>query len=45
LNCAGGRCEPTPMPGDDQKTYDAASSQAASHQTAARAVATMEVKN
>jgi hypothetical protein len=45
LNCAGGRCEPTPMPGDDQKTYDAASNQAASHQTAARALATMEVKN
>jgi hypothetical protein len=39
LNCAGGRCEPTPMPGDDQKTYDAASSQAASHQAAARGIA------
>src|ERR1700759_2111645 len=22
LNCAGGRCEPTPMPGDDQKSYE-----------------------
>ena len=42
LNCAGGRCEPTPMPGDDQKTYDAAASQAASHQNAARSVAAAE---
>ena len=22
LNCTGGHCEQTPMPGDDQKTYD-----------------------
>src|SRR5579863_2629859 len=22
LTCAGGRCEPTPTPGDDQKSYD-----------------------
>src|SRR5471032_3617842 len=27
LNCAGGRCEPTPMPGDGKDTYDAANSQ------------------
>jgi Pilus formation protein N terminal region len=46
LTCAGGRCEPTPMPGDDQKAYDTANTQSAAHQTAARgaAVAT-EVKN
>jgi hypothetical protein len=46
LTCAGGRCEPTPVPGDDQKAYDTANTQSAAHQTAARgaAVAT-EVKN
>ncbi|HWM60784.1 MAG TPA: pilus assembly protein N-terminal domain-containing protein [Rhizomicrobium sp.] len=47
LNCAGGRCEPTPMPGDDQKAYDAANAQSTTHQSAARgaAVAAAEVKN
>jgi type IV secretory pathway protease TraF len=44
LNCAGGRCEPTPMPGDDQKAYDSASSQAAAHQAAARGVAAAEAR-
>lgn len=44
LNCAGGRCEPTPMPGDDQKAYDSAASQTAAHQSAARGVATAEAK-
>jgi Flp pilus assembly secretin CpaC len=46
LSCAGGRCEPTPTPGDDQKAYETASGQSTAHQTAARgaAVAT-EVKN
>jgi hypothetical protein len=39
LTCAGGRCEPTPTPGDDQKAYDAASSQNSAHQNAARGVA------
>jgi hypothetical protein len=39
LNCAGGRCEPTPMPGDDQKTYDAAAAETTSHQNTARGVA------
>ncbi|HMH66044.1 MAG TPA: pilus assembly protein N-terminal domain-containing protein [Rhizomicrobium sp.] len=39
LNCAGGRCEPTPMPGDSKDSYDAASLQATSHQSAARGVA------
>lgn len=47
LNCAGGRCEPTPMPGDDQKAYETASGQSTAHQTAARgaAVAAADVKN
>ncbi|MEO8300580.1 MAG: pilus assembly protein N-terminal domain-containing protein [Rhizomicrobium sp.] len=47
LNCAGGRCEPTPMPGDGKDTYDAFNSQAASHQAAARtgAAAVAEAKN
>jgi hypothetical protein len=45
LTCAGGRCEPTPTPGDDQKAFDAASSQSGAHQAAARGVATaMEAK-
>src|ERR1700712_2452129 len=44
LNCAGGRCQPTPMPGDDQKSYDSASGQAASHQSAARGVASAEAR-
>jgi len=45
LTCAGGRCEPTPTPGDDQKAFDSASTQANSHQAAARGVATaMEAK-
>ena len=39
LNCAGGRCEPTPVPGDDQKAYDTESGQVSSHQSAARGMA------
>src|SRR6185437_7423876 len=39
LTCAGGRCEPTPTPGDDKKAFDSASTQANSHQAAARGVA------
>jgi hypothetical protein len=39
LNCAGGRCEPTPTPGDDQKDYDTESGQASTHQSAARGMA------
>src|SRR5882672_10444699 len=39
LNCAGGRCEPTPMPGDDPKSYEAANGQNTSHQSAARGAA------
>jgi hypothetical protein len=46
LNCAGGRCEPTPMPGDGKDSYDAANSQATTHQGAARSAATVaEAKN
>jgi hypothetical protein len=39
LSCAGGRCEPTATPGDDQKIFDAASGQSSAHQAAARGVA------
>jgi hypothetical protein len=39
LTCAGGRCEPTPTPGDDQKAFDAANNQATTHQNTARSVA------
>jgi len=42
LNCAGGRCEPTATPGDDQKIYDTEAGQASSHQSAARGMATAE---
>jgi hypothetical protein len=48
LNCAGGRCEPTPMPGDDQKAYDTVNTQSTTHQSTAHgaAVAAAEaVKN
>ena len=41
LNCAGGRCEPTPMPGDGKDSYDAANGQTASHQSAAHGAAVM----
>ena len=44
LNCAGGRCEPTPMPGDDQKAYDTENSQVTSHQSAARSMAAADAK-
>lgn len=40
LNCAGQRCEPTPMPGDGKEAYDPANGVAAAHQGAARAAAT-----
>jgi type IV secretory pathway protease TraF len=45
LNCAGGRCQPTPMPGDDQKSYDALTGQTASHQNVARGLATSEARS
>ena len=45
LNCGGGRCEPTPMPGDG-KDADTVSTQTTAHQTAARTAATTaEAKN
>jgi len=44
LNCAGGRCQPTPMPGDDPKAYDSASSQASTHQNTARGLAAAEAR-
>jgi hypothetical protein len=40
LNCAGNRCEPTPMPGDGKDSYDPANGIAAAHQSTARAAAT-----
>jgi type IV secretory pathway protease TraF len=45
LNCAGGRCEPTPMPGDGKDMYDSLAGQVTAHQTAARSAAVAEVKN
>jgi type IV secretory pathway protease TraF len=45
LNCAGGRCEPTPMPGDGKELYDAMNGQSAAHQAAARTAALAQVKN
>ncbi|HKU55205.1 MAG TPA: pilus assembly protein N-terminal domain-containing protein [Rhizomicrobium sp.] len=45
LNCAGGRCEPTPMPGDSKDT-DPVGAQLTAHQAAARGAAAMsEAKN
>ncbi|HKQ44441.1 MAG TPA: pilus assembly protein N-terminal domain-containing protein [Rhizomicrobium sp.] len=45
LNCAGGRCEPTPMPGDG-KDADAVNGQMTAHQATARAAAGLaEAKN
>src|ERR1700741_5119064 len=44
LNCAGGHCEQTPMPGDS-KDADAFSNQVAAHQAAARSAAVSEAKN
>ena len=44
LNCAGGHCQPTPMPGDDQKSYETENGETASHQSAARGVATADAK-
>lgn len=40
LNCAGQRCEPTPMPGDGKDAYDPGNTVAATHQTNARTAAT-----
>ena len=43
LNCAGGRCEPTPMPGDGKESSEALA-QIAGHQTVARAAALADAK-
>lgn len=40
LNCAGRRCEPTPMPGDGKEAYDPSNGVAAAHQGVARSAAT-----
>ena len=46
LTCAGGRCEPSPMPGDDAKAFDAANAALNAHQSAARTLAAaLEPKN
>lgn len=39
LNCAGQRCEPTPMPGDGKDAYDPANAVATTHQNTARTAA------
>jgi hypothetical protein len=44
LNCAGQRCEPTPMPGDGKDSYDPANAVAGAHQAAARTAAVAEAK-
>jgi hypothetical protein len=44
LNCAGGRCEPTPTPGDDQKSYDTENNQFNAHQAAASTMAQADAK-
>ncbi|HEX4636471.1 MAG TPA: pilus assembly protein N-terminal domain-containing protein [Rhizomicrobium sp.] len=44
LNCIGGRCEATPMPGDGKDAFETAG-QAAAHQTVARGAALAEAKN
>jgi hypothetical protein len=44
LNCAGGRCEPTPMPGDSKDT-DAVNGQMTAHQNAARTAAVVGIKD
>lgn len=44
LNCAGQRCEPTPMPGDGKDAYDPANAVAGAHQTAARNAASADAK-
>jgi len=42
LNCTGGRCEQTPMPGDGKAAFDGAAGQAAAHYSTARNVALSE---
>src|ERR1700744_4856141 len=42
LSCAGGRCEPMPVPGDDQKAYEPENGQVRSHESLARGMATAD---
>lgn len=42
LACVSGHCEPAPTPGDDQKAYETAVSEASSHQGAARSMAAVQ---
>ena len=44
LNCAGGRCEPTPMPGDGKDSFESAG-QTVVHQSTARSAAVAEARN
>jgi Flp pilus assembly secretin CpaC len=44
LSCGGGRCEPSPTPGDDQKSFDAENTQLNNHQAVARTVAVADSK-
>jgi hypothetical protein len=43
LNCAGGRCEPTPMPGDGKES-DTFNSQITAHQAIARGAAIAQAR-
>ena len=45
LNCAGGRCEQTPMPGDSKDAFEGSANQTAAHQNTARGTALAEAKN
>ena len=45
LNCAGGRCEATPTPGDAKELFDSAVGQITGHQATARGAAVAEAKN
>jgi hypothetical protein len=45
LNCAGGRCEATPTPGDAKEIFDSAVGQITGHQSTARGAAVAEAKN
>jgi Flp pilus assembly secretin CpaC len=45
LNCAGGRCETTPMPGDGKEAFDSSAGQTAAHQAIARGGALAVAKN
>jgi hypothetical protein len=44
LNCAGQRCEPTPMPGDGKDAYEPSDGVTAAHQSAARMAAANAAK-